>query len=221
MCKSLLLLVVIVGTTRMAPAADWITARSYYTHDPTNGKRVTQYSPIGPVYVTPRSDYRKSGYRNTRSSIQAGGSADHLHIVEEWGNEVRPYGEWRFPFRPHSVPYGAWGPPFGGLQGVPLGLPGMPLANPFAPGYGPGLAPGYRERRGFGSDQFWHQQPRHRSYDWPRRRAPVRQPPWVDGHYPAYRQHQLPRRSDAEFFFPMYGTGQQPSTSSSPPQPQP
>ena len=98
---------------------DWLTVPSYYSHDPQTGQRVQQYSPIGPFYTYQRGDYRRSGYRQTRSSIQAGGSADHMHIVEEWGNPVRPYGEWRFPYRPYSVPYDAWGPP------------------PFAGGYGP------------------------------------------------------------------------------------
>jgi hypothetical protein len=56
----------------------------------------------------------QSGYWHTRSSIQAGGSADHLHVVEEWGRPVRPYGEWRFPYRPFSVPYPLWGPQFFG-----------------------------------------------------------------------------------------------------------
>lgn len=98
-------------------AADWITAPSYYTHDPRTGERVSQYTPIGPVYRWERPDYQQSGYRHTRSSLQIGRSIDHLHIVEEWGRPVRPYGEWRYPYRPYSVPYAAWGPPFAGLSG--------------------------------------------------------------------------------------------------------
>ncbi len=72
-----------------AAGADWITAPSYYTHDPSTGERVTQYSPIGPFYTYARPDYLRSGYRHTRSSIQVGNSADNLHVVEEWG---RPCG---------------------------------------------------------------------------------------------------------------------------------
>lgn len=111
---ALLLLLALVG---QSSAADWITAPSYYTHSPTTGERVTQYTPVGPVYNAHRNDYVQSGYRHTRSSLQQGRSIDHLHIVEEWGRPVRPYGEWRYPFRPYSVPYAAWGPPFAGLGG--------------------------------------------------------------------------------------------------------
>jgi hypothetical protein len=99
-----------------ASAADWITAPSYYSHDPQTGERVTQYTPIGPVYRIERSDYMQSGYRHTRSSLQMGRSIDHMHIVEEWGRPVRPYGEWRYPYRPYSVPYPEWGAPFAGLN---------------------------------------------------------------------------------------------------------
>lgn len=100
-------------------AADWIVSPSYYSHDPQTGQRVTQYTPIGPFYNYAQSDYLRSGYRHTRSSIQAGGSVDHMHIVEEFGRAVRPYGEWRFPYRPYSVPYPAWGAPFAGLGNYP------------------------------------------------------------------------------------------------------
>jgi hypothetical protein len=100
-------------------AADWIVSPSYYSHDPQTGQRVTQYTPIGPFYNYAQSDYLRSGYRHTRSSIQAGGSVDHMHIVEEFGRAVRPYGEWRFPYRPYSVPYPAWGAPFSGLGNYP------------------------------------------------------------------------------------------------------
>jgi len=100
-----------------APGADWITAPSHFTHDPQTGERVDQYTPIGPVYTFARSDFMRSGYRHTASNLQVGRNADHMHIVEEWGRPVRPYGEWEFPFRPYSVPYQLWGPPFGGLGG--------------------------------------------------------------------------------------------------------
>lgn len=138
-------------------AADWITAPSYYTHDSMSGERVRQYSPIGPFYTYPRGDFTRSGFRHTRSSIQVGGSADHYHLTEEWGKPILPYGEWRFPYRPYSVPYDAWGPPFwgrgfyrapfgrfgGGFGGHPgYANPGMggnqPPANPNLPGIQPG-----------------------------------------------------------------------------------
>lgn len=93
-----------------AAAADWLAAPSTYTHDPRTAERVTQYSPIGPVYWYPSRI--QSGYRHIRSTIRAGDSADYLHIVEQWGDQpVRPYGEWQFPYRPYSVPYDQWGPP--------------------------------------------------------------------------------------------------------------
>src|ERR1043165_3293086 len=104
----------------IASAADWNTAPSYYTHDPNSAQRVSQFSPIGPFYVYTPPNYVKSGYRNFRSTIQAGGSADNLHIVEEWGRPVQPYEQWRFGNRPYgSNPYPAWGPPFAGAAIVP------------------------------------------------------------------------------------------------------
>ena len=125
-----------------ALADDWITSPSYFTHDPQTGERVRQYSPIGPFYVNPRADFLTSGYHHTRSSIRVGGSADNLHVVEEWGRPVRPYGEWQFPFRPYSVPYDLWGPPwygFGwGSNGPPPGPYSQGRSYPY-PGFsGPG-----------------------------------------------------------------------------------
>jgi hypothetical protein len=116
-----------------AEAADWISAPSYYTHDPGTAERVSQFSPIGPFYVYTPPNYQRSGYRHLRSTIQAGGSADNLHIVEEWGRPVAPYEHWRFPYRPYGAPYPDWGPPFAGFnQGFGFG-----------PGFGqPGFAPG-------------------------------------------------------------------------------
>jgi hypothetical protein len=149
-------------------AADWITAPSYYTHDPLTAERVCQYSPIGPFYYYARADYAKSGYRHTRSSLNLGNSADNLHIVEEWGRPVRPYEEWRFPYRPYSVPYDLWGPPFGGL-GQTGGL------YPYGGGIGP-----YPYGGGFGQGGFGHGGHRRGS-------PPVNfAQPWLDGHYPEY-----------------------------------
>jgi hypothetical protein len=147
-----------------AGAADWIVAPSYYTHDPQTGQRTDQYTPIGPFYTFARTDYMQSGYRHTRSSLQAGLSMDHMHIVEEWGRPVRPYGEWRFPFRPYSVPYPMWGPQFppfgfGGFWGGPWGGPG-------ADGEAPSFFP----------DPYNRQQP----------------PPYYDGSYAPFRS-RLPR----------------------------
>ncbi len=97
--------------------ADWFFMPSTYSHSPVTGHRVTQYAPIPPVIVYQRPDYTRSGYRQTRSTIRAGGSQDHYHVVEQFGNDVRPYGEWLYPNRPYAVPYDIWGPPFGGVNG--------------------------------------------------------------------------------------------------------
>jgi hypothetical protein len=119
-----------------ADAADWIFAPSTYSHDPESGQRIAQYAPIPPVYTAPRSGYVESGYRHFRSSIRgAYGSADHLHLVEEWGRPVRPYGEWQYPYRPGSVPYSLWGPPYAGMYNNWWGYPWW---GPFRGGAGPG-----------------------------------------------------------------------------------
>ncbi|HTN75128.1 MAG TPA: hypothetical protein VL096_07775 [Pirellulaceae bacterium] len=121
----------------VATAADWITAPGEFTNDPRTGERVNQYTPIGPVYsYNTRADYRTSGFRYTQDSLQFGrNSFDRLHLVEEWGQPVRPYGEWQYPYRPYSVPYQAWGPPFGGLGGGGWGGWG-PYGNGYGGGYG-------------------------------------------------------------------------------------
>jgi hypothetical protein len=153
-----------------ASGADWINAPSYFTHDQT-GQRVQQYTPIGPVFIYQDPSFQRSGYHHTRSSLQVGGSVDHYHQVEEWGRPVRPYDEWRFPYRPHSVPYDAWGPPYAGLGGFGYGFGGG--AYPYFPraqqrffNGGPGF--------GFG---FGGQQPNvpYRGYQ-----------PWFDDRYPAF-----------------------------------
>ncbi len=171
MLRTLLLAAALLMPTLAAPPAaraiDWLTAPSYYTHDRVTGERVAQYTPIGPFYYYARPDFLQSGYRHYRSTIQAGGSADNLHIVEEWGRPVRPYDEWRFPYRPYSVPYDQWGPPFGGLG--PNGV--------FAPGgFAPLPLPG-----GFGHGGHGHG---HQGGHSPANYAQ----PWLDGYYPQYDQ---------------------------------
>ncbi len=124
-------------------AADWITAPGEFTHDPQNGQRVQQYTPIGPVYSNnTRANYVASGFRYTQDNLQIGRSFDRLHLTEEWGNPVRPYGEWQFPFRPYSVPYAAWGAPFAGLGGYYGGAPWN------GGGVGPGPGPGWGNNQG-------------------------------------------------------------------------
>jgi len=137
-----------------AHAGDWVTAPSYYSHDPETGQRVQQYAQVGPFYTQAQGNYQRSGYHHTRSSIQVGTSADNYHVVETFGDPVRPYGEWRFPFRPYSVPsylstpygrlgyggLGYGGGYYGGIGVPPGGLPGLPPGG--LPGVLPGTLPG-------------------------------------------------------------------------------
>jgi len=120
-----LIFVALFASASPAAAADWITAPSYYTHDPHTACRVSQFSPIGPFYIYTPPNYVKSGYRHYRSTIQAGGSADNLHLVEEWGRPVIPYEQWRFPYRPYGSPYPDWGPPLAGAGGAGYGFGGF------------------------------------------------------------------------------------------------
>jgi hypothetical protein len=154
-----------------ARAAEWITAPSYYTHDSTTAERVNQYSQIGPFYYHQRGDFMQSGYRHNRSTFQFGGSADNLHIVEEWGNPIQPYEQWRFPYRPFGSPYQAWGPPYGGLGGGGGGYGGWGGGG-FGGFNGGGSGTNYP---GFSSGPYNTAQP------------------WTDGYYPRYDLHQ---RSD-------------------------
>ena len=118
-------------------SADWTTMASTYTHN-QDGNRVDQYALAVEPQSMERPDYVRSGYRSTRSSLQAGFSADHYHLTEQWGQPVQPYGQWRYPFRPFSVPYGQWGPQLpqvvaGGNQWNVLNQRGF---NPGLPGNG-------------------------------------------------------------------------------------
>lgn len=135
-----------------ARKVDWTTMASTYTHD-VQGQRVDQHSRgIEPVTIA-RPDYQRSGYRQYRSSLQAGSSADHIHIVDQWGDNVRPYGEWRYPYRPFSVPYGAWGPPPPLVQGGVVG--GIPRPWPaVGPGFNAGMPGGPGFGLGFGQAQW-------------------------------------------------------------------
>ena len=92
-----------------AARVDWTTLPSTFTHD-VSGNRVDQYAEGIQPTTNEASDRQRSGYRHTRSTLQAGSSVDNFHIVDRWGGPVQPYGEWRYPYRPYSVPYGAWGP---------------------------------------------------------------------------------------------------------------
>lgn len=194
---------------------DWTTLPSRFTHD-RSGQRTDQYQERVTPITVPQPTFVGSGYRNYRSTLQAGSSADNYHRVEQWGPPVQPYGEWRFPNRPYSVPYNAWGPqpvPFGGVGGG-FGNGGIPFyGNPNLgyPRYGnprvgdprfrnpqngnpqngnpPGGNPGGSLDPNFG----FPFRPEPRS---PTNEVPIS--PWADGAWPTYGVE--PPRSDREFF---------------------
>jgi hypothetical protein len=131
-----LALVCFPDTTVLAQGHDWLTAGSYYTHNPQTKQRVHQFAAVTAVPHTP--DPFMSVYRQQRSSITVGGSSDHYHKVYQFGEVVRPYGEWERPFRPYSVPFSDWayGSPFGHLANPPRTNPLLP-----PPIYTPGFFP--------------------------------------------------------------------------------
>ena len=130
------LTVVFVCHTGLLSAAEWVSDPWYYTHSPNTGTRVTQYAAIGPFFVQPSPNYVESGYHHERSSIRVGDSSDNYVRTTRWGEPVRPYGEWQFPYRPNSVPYDMWGPPFPQLGYAPYHgcRPGPGAAFGFAEG---------------------------------------------------------------------------------------
>jgi hypothetical protein len=115
--------------TSAACATDWLTLPSKYTHSSESGVRVSQYAAITPPTAPMPANFRSSGFTHTRSSLNYGASADNYHRTQRWGDPVRPYGEWRFPFRPYSTPYPNWGAPYAGFN-LGVGIPG------YGPGYG-------------------------------------------------------------------------------------
>ena len=123
----------------VAHATDWLTLPSSYSHDPATGSRVSQFAPIEAPTAPQVANFRSSGYTHTRSSLNYGQSADNYHRVEEWGDPVRPYGEWRFPQRPFSTPHPNWGPPFAGFN---LGFGGFWPYGGYGGGYPGGGYPG-------------------------------------------------------------------------------
>jgi hypothetical protein len=115
--------IAVLSLSPITTATDWLTLPSTYSHD-ASGARVSQYAPIEAPTAPGVRNFRSSGYTHTRSSLNYGQSADNYHRVEQWGDPVRPYGEWRFPYRPFSTPYPNWGPPFAGFN-LGFGLPGV------------------------------------------------------------------------------------------------
>ena len=161
--ERLFIIAVVILSASSAQAIDWIAAPSRFTHDPRSGQRVWQFASPPTVYHDP--PLSRSVYRQSRSSLQVGDSADHYHVVDRYGEEVRPYGEWRFPYRPFSVPYSEWGPQPGGGFGPAYGFGG---------GFGAGGAGGVGSPYGpYGAVN---------GSGFP--------PPWNDGSYPDVRRQQ-------------------------------
>jgi hypothetical protein len=196
----------------LAIADDWMTWASTYTHDPVHGARVDQYAVPEQPLSPQRADFVRSGYRNYRSTLQAGQSADNIHVVEQWGNQVIPYEQWRFPYRPYAVPYDAWGPqaPYGIFNGS-FGYGGYPRYGGQYPGYGgDGGGVGMNPDPGYGMPGGGAI-PGRGGYPYDERRYPYSEPrgfpltppyrnqPWYDGTYPS--APPLDPRSDREFFY--------------------
>ncbi len=129
---ALVVLLLLLLSIQKAVAASWVFQPSQFSHNPETGERVGQYAPKRPAYVRIDPTYRQSGYRHHRQVLRgAGGSVDRRHIVETWGDgeQIRPYGEWLFPFRAGATPYGPWGNPQG-----PWTLPFESWVNPYGLG---------------------------------------------------------------------------------------
>ena len=206
-CAWCLAIALPAGRALPQDGSDWTTWASTYTHDLRSGARVDQYAlprePMGPA----RDAVQRSGYRHYRSTLQTGLSNDNVHIVEQWGQQVQPYEQWRFPYRPYGVPYDAWGPP------LPYGL-----YSGFNPGFGgpwPGGVTPYSGHPGYGAARPGGARipaPRGDAIypggvypgqvaplRWDRLQPQYRGQPWYDGTYPA--APPLDPRSDQEFFY--------------------
>ncbi len=179
-----------------AATVDWLTLPSTYTHEPENRTRVAQYTPLPEPTAPVDPSFRSSGYTHLRSTLAFGQSADNYHRVETWGDPVRPYGEWRFPYRPFSTPYPNWGPPYAGFN-LGFGFPGFP-PGAYGPGHGPSPGAGRRpsERPGHrpghggrGRRPSEHSPPPASPFNpypaGPGSPYPVA--PYYDGYYPPYR----------------------------------
>lgn len=192
-------------------AGDWVTWRSFYTHRTETGNRVQQYSKPPESQVPQDSSFQTSGFTHIRSSLNFGQSADNYHRVQQWGTDVRPYGEWRFPYRPYSAPYPMWGEPYGGLNiggfgGYPYPpYPPMPHVQGGVGGVAPGIAqpPGppnpWQPQPGGNPHWPWNNGNLYPSGPYPSGPGqPYPAPPYADGYYPDYGAQ--PTLRDSQFF---------------------
>ena len=207
------ILLFLICVTTPTGAGDWLTAPSFYTHNPVTGLRTNQHTSPPQAVVPQDPTFRGSGFHHYRSTIQYGQTADNYYRVEQWGPPVQPYGEWRFPNRPYSVPYDQWGAPFAGLN---LGGYGNgPWGHPYGARYGrrPGGAyrggghhngghPGHEHdddgHHGGGHDD-WGSGPLVPGSPYPSGpHNPYPVPPYADGYHPSYPER--PRLDDDDFF---------------------
>lgn len=206
-----LLCVLVATVSPTAPAgvvaADWLAIPSTFTHSPVTGERIRQYSQVDAPPIVDQSRRITSGYTHLRSTIQFGQSADNYHRVDEWGPPVRPYGEWRFPYRPYSAPYSEWGAPFAGLN-LGFGFPGVgfPGGSHHGGGHPGGGYPGTGHPGG-GWNQGGYPGPSYPGGGIPGQpqepypanpNGPYPVPPWYDGYHPDYPVQQP--LNDREFF---------------------
>ena len=82
-----------------------------FAHDRAAGRPIL---PGVPAFTWTDDTYQESVFRYNMVTVGAGSNADHLNIVQTWGQGqfMRPYGEWEYPFRPGATPYSPWPVPF-------------------------------------------------------------------------------------------------------------
>ncbi len=104
------LVLIVIVFSPLAQAADWLTLPSRYSHNPSTGERVAQYTKIQAPSVPQPSNFRTSGYTHTRSSLNYGQSADNYHRVEQWGDRRFLTGPTALPTQMGGrlVPVGIW-----------------------------------------------------------------------------------------------------------------
>ncbi len=157
-------LLALAAFSQAAPLAanDWIVRPSRYTHDPVSGYRVNRFAPEPVVYHTP--DPSRSVYSHSRSTLQVGDTASNYHRVTQYGAPIRPYGEWRFPYRPFSTPYPNWGPQPWGAPG--WGAPGWGWGGGGFGGIGSPFGPnGVVNGSGFPWNDGWYPDRRSKPFD--------------------------------------------------------
>lgn len=191
MKRHLALLVVFALSGPVAASADtsWIFAPSRYSHEATNGQRVSQYSPPATAYYRSDPTYLQSGYHHSRTSFQFGDVSDNHHVVETWGagEWIRPYGEWLRPYRWGATPYGPWGSAYGPWTtpwGTTAGPQGQdwPATSVYRPGYPGAQSPPYARQQppmpGQQSPMPYQQQPMpYQQQAMPYQQQPMPSPP--------------------------------------------